>query len=684
MQIDWDPRVIADSMHYIPLIPFIGALVNGLFGKKLGRENSAIIACGAVGISAVLSSMILFPMAFPVAFAARPIFQLSESLGIWFRSGNLVVNASFVVDHLSVVLLMVITGIGFLIHVYSAEYMAHDEAYWRFFAYLNLFVGFMLILVMADNLVLMFVGWEGVGLCSYLLIGFWYDDDAKALAGRKAFIVNRIGDFGFTLGVFTLIALFGTVDFAQLARAASPARLTDLHAMVPNGPLAAMHFSYLQGITLACLLLFVGTCGKSAQLPLYIWLPDAMAGPTPVSALIHAATMVTAGVYLVARTSFLFALAPEAMFVVASVGAATALFAALMGFAQNDIKKVLAYSTVSQLGFMVMGVGIGAHWQAVFHLVTHAFFKACLFLGAGSVILGCHHEQDIRKMGGLRQKMPQTWFSFLIATLAITGVVPLSGFFSKDAILHFAHGAHLAGHEEIGHVVYYVGSLAAFCTAFYMFRLYFLVFEGEARSEEAKNAHESGRAVTWVLFVLAIFSAVGFVWGFPTWPFALEGPHGHEPIFQNFTSPIFHTANQLLHVDPAHGHEGLLTAYLIAWVIALAGFGLAFVLYQRNAIAKLAPMFQKGAGKAVYDVVANKFYVDEIYDALIVKPFRGLCFVVWQVVDVFAIDTLGVKLTATLVDMTGKSLRYVQNGDVQRYAAVMAIGTAVVIWAMSF
>jgi NADH-quinone oxidoreductase subunit L len=682
MKIDWDPRVLADSLYYIPLLPLLGALVNGLFGKKLGRQNSALVACGAVGISAVLAALLLASMAAPALFSSRGFLSLHQTLGVWFRAGNILVNGALFVDHLNVILLMVITGVGFLIHVYSAEYMAHDEGYWRYFAYLNLFIAFMLILVMADNLVLTFVGWEGVGLCSYLLIGFWYEDDQKAYAGRKAFVMNRIGDFGFIVGVFTLFATFGTGDYAGLAKAVPVG--FDLTAPLTQGPLATLGLTYGQATTLACLGLFVGVCGKSAQLPLYVWLPDAMAGPTPVSALIHAATMVTAGVYLVARCSFLFAHSPEAMFWVTSVGAATALFAALMGFAQNDIKKVLAYSTVSQLGYMVMAVGIGAYWQGVFHLVTHAFFKACLFLGAGSVILGCHHEQDIRKMGGLRKKMPDTAWTFFIATVAITGVLPLSGFFSKDAILHFAHGAKVAGHEHLGHLAYYLGSAAALCTAFYMFRLYFLVFEGTPRSEAAEHAHESGPAVTMPLWILALFSIVGLVWGFPRWPFAFNGAHGAEPIFQNFTAPIFAQANRILGLSASGGQEGLFAAFAIAWLIALAGCGLAYWLYRMDGIKKLEPMLESGPGKKVYDLVANKFYVDEIYDYLIVVPFRGASFLLWRAADVLLIDTVVVHGTAAVVAFVGRAARYVQNGDVQRYAAVMAIGTAVVIWAMSF
>ena len=713
-RIDWDIRILADSLFWIPLLPLLGALVIGLLGKRMGKGNVALIGCGTVGTSAVVSALVLLPMALGKLFGPQPL-SVAQNLGVWFHAGAFTANASLLVDHLNAVMALVVSGVGFLIHVYSIGYMAEDEGFHKFFAFLNLFVGFMLILVLANNLVLMFVGWEGVGLCSYLLIGFWYDDDQKASAGKKAFVVNRIGDFGFELGIFTLFALFGATDINAMAGVgktlSGAASNVALDALVPTGVLHALSLTYGQSLTLACLLLFVGAAGKSAQFPLYVWLPDAMAGPTPVSALIHAATMVTAGVYMIARLSFLFALSPTAMYVVASVGAFTALFAALMGFAQNDIKKVLAYSTVSQLGFMVLGVGIGAWWQAIFHLVTHAFFKACLFLGAGSVIMGCHHEQDIRNMGGLRKKMPWTHITFLVATLAITGVVPLSGFFSKDAILHFAHHATLSGHPDVGRSIFWVGSIAALGTAFYMFRLYCLVFLTAPRSHAAEHAHEQGAAITFPLQILAFLSVVALIWGWPWWPFALEVPRGsgqQMTIFEEFTRfplaqakhalQVVSAATPSAHAAAEHGaatvhgaaavHEagaegGLGAAFLTAWVIALLGFLAALLLYAANYIKHLAPLFQTSLGRRLYALVANKFYVDEIYDEIIVAPFKATAHLVWQVVDVFAIDTLAVRGVARLTASFGAVLRYVQNGDVQRYAAVMAIGAVLVIWAMS-
>ncbi len=687
MKIDWDVKTIEDSLFLIPLLPLLGAAALGLFGRRLRRPDVHLIACGTVATAGLLVALILLPMAFPVLFASGPVVSIGSTLGTWFSAGGISVAASLFVDHLNAVLALVVSGVGLLIHVYSIEYMAEEKDYARYFAYLNLFVGFMLLLVLANDLVLMFVGWEGVGLCSYLLIGFWYDDDAKALAGRKAFVVNRVGDFGFLLGIFTLLALFGTTSIQPLGtggdslagavRAFGPGRLG---AVVSSGPLAALGLTYGHAITLACLFLFLGAAGKSAQFPLYVWLPDAMAGPTPVSALIHAATMVTAGVYLLARLSFLFALSTTAMAMVAAVGAFTALFAALLACAQNDLKKVLAYSTVSQLGFMVLAAGVGAWWQAVFHLVTHAFFKACLFLGAGSVILACHHQQDIRKLGGLRRRMKSTSATFLIATLAITGVAPLSGFFSKDAILHFAHAAAPAGPAGVAHLAWIVGTLAALGTAFYMFRLYFLVFEGEPRSEQAAHATERGLAVTIPLWILGALSVVAVVWGWPWAPFAMTTRSGlREPLFQNFTSPVFGLANRILGVDPAAAHQGLLGAMALALAVAWAGLGAAWWLYRRGGIAKLAPLFERRPVRWIHALVAHKFYVDEVFHFALVLPLRAVATLAFHLVDRRAIDGFLVHGPARVTGWAGRALRYLQNGDLQRYAAVMAIGAVVTV-----
>ncbi len=468
----------------IPLLPFLGFLINGLLGKRLPKAIVSTIA-----------------LAFPLAsflIVARDAFMIwSGSLALpiaeqnapdWITAGALHISFTFGLDQLTAVMLLVITGVGFLIHIYSVGYMAHEEGYWRFFAYLNLFLFFMTILVLAQNMLLMFVGWEGVGLASYLLIGFYFDKKSAADAGRKAFVVNRIGDFGFLIGIFLLLAHFGTLSFAEIGKsiAAQP----------------GLQGGYLTAIAL-CLL--VGACGKSAQIPLYIWLPDAMEGPTPVSALIHAATMVTAGVYMIARTHFIFDRSPFALAVVAIIGAATALFAATIALVQTDIKRVLAYSTISQLGYMFLGCGVAAYSAAIFHLMTHAFFKALLFLAAGSVIHGLGGEQDLRKMGGLRKKLPITFLTMTAGVIAIAGIPPFAGFFSKDAILYeaFQHGS-------LGKFLYFVGLVTALLTSFYMFRLWYLTFLGESRSEDNHHhPHESPWSMLGPLSLFAILSLIG-------------------------------------------------------------------------------------------------------------------------------------------------------------------------------
>src|SRR5919109_1260769 len=464
MEVSW--------LHFIPLLPLIGAAINGVAGRWLPKAWVY-----AVALLVVLLSFLMGVVAWlEVARLEGEVAQVRELVFNWFTVGSLRVDLGLVFDRLSGTLVLVVTGVGFLIHLYSVGYMDEDPAYWRYFSYLNLFIASMLLLVLADNLVAMFVGWEGVGLCSYLLIGFWYDDETKAYAGRKAFVVNRIGDFGFLIGIFVLYFYTGQVSFQTLKVA----------------PLALGVASAAAG------LLFVGAIGKSAQLPLYVWLPDAMAGPTPVSALIHAATMVTAGVYMVARLNFLFALSPPAMTVVAAIGALTAIFAASIGFFQYDIKKVLAYSTVSQLGFMFIGVGVGAFWAGIFHLMTHAFFKACLFLGSGSVILACHHEQDMRKMGGLAKYTPITRWTYLAACWAIAGFPWAAGFYSKDEILWKAWTADGLTAPWVGHAIYIIGAVAALGTSFYMFRSYYMTFTGDYRGghgHDVKETEEDPHAV---------------------------------------------------------------------------------------------------------------------------------------------------------------------------------------------
>src|SRR5581483_9066603 len=472
------------KLWLIPLLPFIGFVLNGLFGKRLGKAFVTGVALVSTFGAAVVGTMAAFQYHAQYPEGERYV----QTVFNWFTSGSIHADVAFQLDPLSIVMLMVVTWIGALIHLYSVGYMAHEDGYWRYFAYLNLFLSEMLVLILGANYLVMFVGWEGVGLCSYLLIGFYYKTDYAPAAGKKAFVVNRIGDFGFLIAVFLMFAYLGTADFGLVSHRA-----------------AAGVDAWL--LTAICLLLFLGACGKSAQIPLYVWLPDAMAGPTPVSALIHAATMVTAGVYMIARSNALYRLAPDAMMVVAIVGSVTALFAATIGIRQWDIKKVLAYSTVSQLGFMFIGVGVGAFTAGVFHLVTHAFFKACLFLGSGSVIHAMSGEQDIRKMGGLRSKIPITYWTFLIATIAIAGFPPFAGFFSKDEILGSALSSPYLP-AGVRYLVWGLGSVAALCTAYYMFRLVFLTFFGDFRGthEQEHHLHESPATMTIPLIVLATLS----------------------------------------------------------------------------------------------------------------------------------------------------------------------------------
>jgi len=673
-----DPSTgLPQALHWIILMPLIGAVINGLLGKRLGRANVHLIACGAVFASFAISAIALWEVSYGGST------RITELWWHWFTIGNIPVELAFSVDRLTAIMLCVITGVGFLIHLFSTEYMSHDEGYWRYFSYLNFFIAMMATLVLGSNLLVMFVGWEGVGLASYLLIGFWYTDDEKAYAGRKAFIVNRIGDFGFLLGIFAAVGLFGTIDFAELQVAASGlVGSTVLEGGIFNG------WTMTAAITLVCLLLFIGATGKSAQIPLYVWLPDAMAGPTPVSALIHAATMVTAGVYMIARLSFLYAYAPGAMAVVALIGAATAVFAALIAYTQNDIKKVLAYSTVSQLGFMFIGVGVGAWWAAIFHLVTHAFFKACLFLGAGSVMHGMNDETDIRKFGGLRKEMWHTWATFLIATIAITGVLPLSGFFSKDAILHAAHVNPNVWYSWVPNTVYFLGLFAALSTSFYMWRMFNLTFNGERRGMKEHKAHESGPAMTGPLWVLSGLTVGAAAWGFP---FA-SGAR-----FERFLSGIFEPANANLQrvlqagatelgtsLPPAPGHDlaAMLPGYIIALVVALIGFGIAWYLYLGP--GKEIPAALVARMPKVYAAFNNKFYVDELYDAVIVRPLKVSARVLWQVVDSFAIDKLVVNGTAVLTGWIAQLFRYFQDGNAQRYAMVMAVSAVAILWVFLF
>jgi NADH-quinone oxidoreductase subunit L len=660
-----DPAAAQSSLWLIVVLPLLGAVVNGLIGRKLGKANVALIAVGVM-----VAAFILSVIAFSWEVQGETLHFQGDT---WFRvngpNGRPLIDVTwgFLGDRLSGTLALIVTGVGSLIHIYATSYMSHEDdfGYARFFTYLNLFVAAMMTLVLGDSLVLTFVGWEGVGLCSYLLIGFWYTDEEKAYCGRKAFVTNRVGDFGFLIGLFALLSVFGTVEYGRMASLVEHAQGT---TVLGTGMFAGKTLSW--ALTFATLGLFVGCAGKSAQIPLYVWLPDAMAGPTPVSALIHAATMVTAGVYLVARTSFLFALAPAAMATVTLVGALTAVVAAAIAFAQTDIKRILAYSTVSQLGFMFIGVGAGVYFAGVMHLVTHAFFKACLFLGAGSVMHGMHEDTDIRNMGGLWTKMPHTAKTFGIATLAITGIIPLSGFFSKDAILAGALFSENPAWPAVGKIAYVLGSIAAAGTAFYMVRCFALTFAGKPRTDVAAHAHESSPVMTGPLWVLAILSVVALVLGLPKFP--VFGQWGE--LFQEFLHPVFAQATEVI---GEHEHV-VLWPYLAAEAIAVVCGGVAWLMYAgawRGAPKKIAE-----ALPGLYRFTVDKFRVDELYDAVIIKPLRGLAWLLWRVVDAFAIDGVLVNGTARLFGFFGRTFRGFQNGDTQRYAAVMALAAAVILW----
>lgn len=551
--------------------PLVGFLINTFFGKSLGKTIS-----GAIGTTAIVVSFLCAISLFSqINTDGKAItFHLAD----WFSIGNIKINFSFLLDQLSVLWLLFVTGIGALIHLYSISYMHEDENMHKFFSYLNLFVFFMIALVAGSNLLIMFIGWEGVGLCSYLLIGFWYKNQDYNDAAKKAFIMNRIGDLGFLIGIFILGQWFNTLDFVELKNIILPLKLDNVDST---------------WLSIAALCLFIGACGKSAQLPLATWLPDAMAGPTPVSALIHAATMVTAGIFMITRMNFLFDLTPEIQNVVAIVGAITAIVAASIGLVQNDIKKVLAYSTVSQLGLMFLALGLGAYEVAVFHVITHAFFKACLFLGSGSVIHALHGEQDMRNMGGLRKVMPITFWTMMISTLAISGIFPFSGFWSKDEILMTAFHSNIP--------LWVVGSIASIMTAFYMFRLMYLTFFNDFRGteEQKHHLHESPALITFPLVILATLAAIGGAISLP----------GHSWL-NHYLAPLF-KKHEAHHLD---GQAYMLMA--IATVGAIVGIGIAYSKYLKKKEIPVADSEVKGLHK----VLSNKYYLDEIYMATIVKP----------------------------------------------------------------
>jgi NADH-quinone oxidoreductase subunit L len=662
-------------LRWIPLLPLLVAAFHGvaigIVRRPTPRAVVIALSCGSVFVSFLIAGY-----AFLELVGKPEGTVLVDRLYTWFGAGigptRFTADLALRLDPLSAVMALVVTGVGFLIHVYSIGYMdddhREDRGFQRFFCYMNLFTFSMLVLVLADNLVLMFLGWEGVGLCSYLLIGFWYSDRENAYAGAKAFIVNRVGDFGFLIGIFLLWTSFVSagvpagVGFADIAQHFSA--IAEHTVQTPWG-------SSWRLVDVIGLCFFVGAAGKSAQIPLYVWLPDAMAGPTPVSALIHAATMVTAGVYMVCRLSFLYAAAPVASAVIAWIGAITALFAATIAIAQTDIKKVLAYSTVSQLGYMFLAAGVGGYTAAIFHLVTHAFFKALLFLGAGAVILAMHHEQDIRKMGGLRRRIPLTHLVFFCGVYAISGFPPFSGFFSKDQILEAAYVAHLPG----GGLLYAIGLVTAGITAFYMWRLYFLVFHGEPRApkEVIDRVHEPGPVVTTPLIVLAVLSALGGLLGIPQLFGDLLGIERSHSL-SNWLSPIWPAAEPH-HLE--HATEWLLTGVAVA--IAVFGFLVARHLYlaRPELAARLAERFA-----AIRTLLANKYYVDELYDAVIVRPLvRVSDAVLYRVIDAGLIDGAAVNGTARAVQLFAASgLRRLQSGLAQGYVASMLAGTAAILW----
>jgi NADH-quinone oxidoreductase subunit L len=653
-----------DYIWLIPLFPLIGFLVNGIGGKLLKKEK----VIGTMGSLAVLGSFAGSSVTL-INLLSLPATERVHNVTIftWIKAGAFRADAAFLIDPLTCVMLMVVTGVGFLIHVYSIGYMHGEEGFFRFFSYLNLFTFSMLLLVMGNNLLVMFVGWEGVGLCSYLLIGYYFQKRSACDAGKKAFVMNRVGDFGFLLGIFTLWWYLGqnhgiwTINFTELAGHAD---------LFPVGGVT----------TLITLFFFLGATGKSAQIPLYTWLPDAMEGPTPVSALIHAATMVTAGVYMIARMNFLYIKAPETMTVVALIGGVTALFAATIGTAQNDIKRVLAYSTVSQLGYMFLAMGVGAFSAGIFHLMTHAFFKACLFLGSGAVIHSMHHAlhhasshddpQDMRNMGGLKDKMPVTYWTFLVATIAIAGIPPFAGFFSKDEILWQAFANPL--HGDLNYLLWGLGALAAILTAFYMFRLVFMAFHGECRITTLAKAHlrESPGVIVIPLVVLAFLSALGGFIGMPA-------VFGTENLFEGFLAPVFSNSEEYvksLHGTAMHGHMLEIILMGVSIAIASVGIFIAYMMYCRD---RGLPRSFTETFPILYRLVANKWYVDEVYDFLFVKPCKQTARLLWKGFDVVVVDGV-VNGTASFVMGASRLLKNIQSGYFHGYSLSMALGVVVI------
>jgi NADH-quinone oxidoreductase subunit L len=619
---------MTNYVYLVPLFPLIGFLINGLFRKWISKSLA-----GLVGSATILASFIISVLIF-LQVKEAGFVPVTKIIFTFIHAGKLTIPFSFYVDQLSTLFLLIITGVGFLIHLYSTSYMhgENDPDFAKYFSYLNLFVFSMLLLVLGSNFVILFIGWEGVGLCSYLLIGYWFKNLDYGTAAKKAFIMNRIGDVGFLIAIFMFIAQFGSVSFDEI---------------FSHAPSASTGF-----LTAVTLLLFVGATGKSAQIPLYTWLPDAMAGPTPVSALIHAATMVTAGIYMIARSHVLYNMAPVSQTVVAITGAATIILAASIAVKQNDIKKVLAYSTVSQLGYMFLGLGVGAYTESVFHVLTHAFFKALLFLGAGSVIHAMGGEQDMRKMGGLKKYLPVTHITFLIGCIALAGIPPFSGFFSKDAILAAAY--------ERSPVYYIIGLGGSLLTAFYTFKLYATTFRGQFRGthDQEHHLHESPSAITIPLIVLAMLAAVGGFFGIPE---VMSGKHG---LLTGFLEPVFVGSENLVHSE----HLSSSTEWGLMIVTTI--FALAMALY---ALGRYSKKPELGEPTGVGKWFADKLYVDELYNVLIVKPIDALANFFNKVIEKSVIDGL-VNGTGRLVQYSSRQLRYLQSGQVGGYVLMMVIG----------
>ncbi|HTG36934.1 MAG TPA: NADH-quinone oxidoreductase subunit L [Thermoanaerobaculia bacterium] len=647
-----------ELLWLIPILPLAGAAINGLLGRRFPK---ALVTAVGVGMP-LLTLLLALGCLWEYSQGSFPNEAYEQVKYAW-TTGDLAIPAGFLLDRLSAVMLFIVTFVGFWIHVYSAGYMGHEEGYRRYFAYLNLFMSAMLMLILGNNYLVMFVGWEGVGLCSYLLIGFYYDQPVPPAAGKKAFIVNRIGDFAFLLGMFALFAKFGSLTYHDVL----PKILGDPGAV--NSGVYALGLPFASFVALC---FFIGAMGKSAQIPLYVWLPDAMAGPTPVSALIHAATMVTAGVYMVVRSNVIYQLAPEISLFVAIIGAATAIFAATIALAQTDIKKVLAYSTVSQLGYMFLAAGLGAYSAALFHVMTHAFFKALLFLGSGSVIHAMGGEQDMTKMGGLKKYMPSTRWTYLIGAAAIAGVPLLSGFFSKDEILHAAAGSH-------HWVLWAVGLITAGLTAFYMFRSYFLTFEGKFRGthEQEHHLHESPPSMTMPLWILAVGAVFA---GYVGVPKVLSLGFFHPERFHEWLEPILTPAVVARESELGSGSELLLI--LITTAVAIAG-----ILYARytyggdNGLAKGETWARRFP--LLHRLLVNKWYVDEIYDALIVRPLAMISRFFWNVVDTFVIDG-AINAGAFLTELTGDVGRFSTTGNVRNYALYFFLGVILLFWWIAF